>query len=329
MRHRKSIVVAGVLLGVLVWRGSGELTAQKPGNQGTGAFSFALIGDMPYGALGQAQFPAVISDINADRQLSFVVHDGDFKNGSTLCDDATFDRVLGLFNQFNAPFIYVPGDNEWTDCHRANNGAYDPLERLAALRLKFFPTDQTLGRRTATLDRQSNYAGFDLYRENVRWQSGSVVFVGLHVVGSNNNLGRNAENDAEYAARNAANLAWVAQSFDIATAMQARAVMIIVQANPDFELPRAERTGFNDFIDQLEAETLGYGRPVVLVHGDSHYFRIDKPLVRTAAGQRIEHFTRVETFGQNDNHWLHVAVDPGNPNVFTFSQRIVAANVVR
>ena len=35
--------------------------------------------------------------------------------------------------------IYVPGDNEWTDCHRANNGGYDPLERLAFLRAMFYP----------------------------------------------------------------------------------------------------------------------------------------------------------------------------------------------
>jgi hypothetical protein len=66
----------------------------------------------------------------------------------------------------------------------------------------------------------------------------------------------------------------------------------------------------------------------VLVHGDSHYFRIDKPLVGTRTGRRIEHFTRVETFGENDNHWLHVTVEPGSPNVFVFDQRIVTLNIV-
>ena len=36
------------------------------------------------------------------------------------------------FNNFEAPFIYTPGDNEWTDCHRENNGSFDPIERLTA-----------------------------------------------------------------------------------------------------------------------------------------------------------------------------------------------------
>jgi hypothetical protein len=37
----------------------------------------------------------------------------------------------------------------------------------------------------------------------------------------------------------------------------------------------------------------------------------------------------VETFGEGDNHWLHVAVDPTNPNVFVFDQRIVSANLIQ
>ena len=47
--------------------------------------------------------------------------------------DAVFQNRFDLFNEFRAPFIFVPGDNEWTDCHRANNGGYDPLERLERL----------------------------------------------------------------------------------------------------------------------------------------------------------------------------------------------------
>ena len=55
--------------------------------------------------------------------------------------------------------------------------------------------------------------------------------------------------------------------------------MLVIQANPNFDLPAAQRTGFNDFLAALEAETLAFEKPVVLVHGDSHYFRIDKPML--------------------------------------------------
>ena len=70
----------------------------------------------------------------------------------------------------------------------------------------------------------------------------------------------------------------------------------------------------------------------MLVHGDSHYFRIDKPL-QDAVGNRIEHFTRVETpgdnaqSGSNDVQWVSVAVDPSDPEVFSFKQEVVAENL--
>jgi hypothetical protein len=307
------------------------LTSQAPRTNpaGDGAFRFALIGDMPYGPEGEAKFPAVIADINADRTLAFVAHDGDIKNGSSLCSDAMFANRLELFNSFAAPLIYVPGDNEWTDCHRANNGAYDPLERLAHLRALFFPTDDSLGSRTMTLERQSANPLYADYPENVRWVVKNVMFAGLHVVGSNNNRGRTPAADLEYAARNTATLAWLHETFAIATERGHKAVMLVIQANLSFDLPPAQRTGFNDFVAALQAETIAFGLPVVLVHGDSHYFRIDKPMIATTSGRRVENFTRVETFGENDNHWLHVTVAPGNPNVFVFDQRIVAVNLVQ
>ena len=303
-------------------------TAPRTAASGDGRFSFALIGDMPYGAEGELKFPNVIADINRDRTLSFVVHDGDIKNGSSLCTDAMFVNRFELFNQFAHPLVYVPGDNEWTDCHRANNGGYDPLERLAYLRATFFPTDESLGERTLTLQRQSADPAYAAYPEHVRWTVHDVLFAALHVVGSNNNLGRTAAGDAEYQDRNAAALAWLRQTFAIATAQNHRAVMLVIQANPGFELAPAQRTGFNDFLSALEQATVAFGKPVVLVHGDSHYFRIDKPMTGSASRRRVENFTRVETFGEGDNHWLRVAVDPGNPNVFAFDQRIVAANLV-
>ena len=240
-----------------------------------------------------------------------------------------FANRLERFNEIAHPLIYVPGDNEWTDCHRANNGAYDPIERLAYLRDLFFPTDESLGARTLTLERQSAEPQYALYRENVRWVVKNVMFAGLHVVGSNNNLGRTPAADAEYAARNAATVSWLHDTFDLATAQGHKAVMLVIQANPNFDLPPAQRTGFNDFLAALEAETLAFEKPVVLVHGDSHYFRIDKPMLGTISRRRVENFTRVETFGENDNHWLRVTVEPGNPNVFVFDQRIVAANLVQ
>jgi hypothetical protein len=53
---------------------------------------------------------------------------------------------------------------------------------------------------------------------------------------------------------------------------------------------------------------------------------VDKPL-NYDNGQVIAKFTRVETFGASNTHWVAATVDPGDPNVFEFSPRIVQGNV--
>jgi hypothetical protein len=253
---------------------------------------------------------------------------------------------LGLAQASKHPFIFVPGDNDWTDCYRAKPKAYDPLERLANLRQVFFQGDQSLGQRTMHLTRQSEDTQYAKFLENVRWTYGDVLFVTLHMVGSNNNLGRTPKMDAEYTERNAANLAWLREAFELANRNGNKAIMIIAQANPQFENtwpallqkrymlrgvgikpPEAPRsTGFDDFVAALEKETLAFGKPVVYVHGDTHTFRVDKPLVGSTSRRMIENFTRVETIGYKDTHWIRAIVDPGDPNVFSFRQEIVEEN---
>jgi hypothetical protein len=246
---------------------------------------------------------------------------------------------LAQFRASIHPLVYTPGDNEWTDCHEPAVPGGDPIERLAKLRTVFFDGNHTLGQRTFALTRQSQGpdAAFAKYRENVRWDMGGVTFLTLHVTGSNNGLGRTPEGDAEYAERTRANVAWQRQGFDHARASHSRAIMILQQANPFPEFPPFPGTpqnpsGYADLRLNLQNEAAAFGKPVVLVHGDSHFFRIDKPLsprpVRgTVVTPALENFTRVETFGSPYHHWVHVTVDASDPNVFTFRPRLVAANV--
>ncbi len=62
------------------------------------------------------------------------------------------------------------------------------------------------------------------------------------------------------------------------------------------------------------------------VHGDSHYFKVDKPISGPAGGV-VANFTRVETFGARNTHWVMATIDAKAPNLFSFQPRIVAANV--
>jgi hypothetical protein len=198
-------------------------------------FSFGVLGDTPYNRFERTHLPAVIAEMDAEL-LKVVIHDGDIKNGGERCDDALYEDRLALFRTSHHPFVFVPGDNDWTDCHRNSNGAYDPLERLEKLRGVFFADPrQTHGQYPRVVDTQADDAAFAAYREHQRWQIGPVLFLTLNVPGSGNNYGRKKAPGAEYLARSAAVKAWIEAGFARARSAGLEGVVLVMQANPDIE----------------------------------------------------------------------------------------------
>jgi hypothetical protein len=305
-------------------------------------YAIGLWGDVPYSDVQTASgVPNLIEDMNRQR-LAFSVHNGDIKAGASRCDDPVYAQFEAFLNSLRAPSMYTPGDNEWTDCDRESAGGYDSEERLEFIRANLFESERSFGKRRVRLAVQD-----EPYVENRRWELGDVVYATLHVVGSDNNLGDVAPDPVEWAARDAATNEWLRETFERARRERAEAVLLIIQANPGFDQSdptraplRDPRTllgangqpdGFTNFMRALRAETVAFRRPVVLVHGDSHYFRIDKPL-QNEQGQRVENFTRLETpgdnaqNGNNDVHWVKVTVDPDSREVFAFQPQVVPGN---
>ena len=294
-----------------------------------GAFEFAAIGDVPYSEADSLRFPRLRDLINAE-DLAFVLHVGDIKGGSTSCGDEALESRLQLFSTFRHPFVLTPGDNDWTDCHRPGSGFREPLERLAKLRALFFtPPGRVLGGGSLQVVSQAADPAWGEFPENVRWSRGGVVLATLHLVGSSNALapfpGRTPDDDAEVTRRTEAAIAWMGQAFEVAGESDAAGVVIAIHANPRFDRhqgadPPEPYTGF---IDALSAETSAFARPVLLVHGDAHYFRIDKPLLGPVSGRRLDNFTRLEVFGSPHLHWVRVRVDAADPQVFRFRQELL------
>lgn len=315
--------------------------------------TIGLWGDLPYSELqASTGVPNLIADMNAKR-LAFSVHDGDLKQGSNSpCDDNLYIQSKAFFDSLEAPAMFTPGDNDWVDCDRSSNGVWNSLERLDREREIFFSTDLSMGKRKLRQEVQTEplclgVGGFVPCVENRRWSVGRVVYATLNVQGSCNNLCDTAPDPAEWAARNAANIQWLRQTFTQAREQGAAAVMLISQANPGWDASDPTRThlrdprtlaqtdgqqdGFKDYLLALREEVIAFRRPVAYVRGDSHYFRIDKPLL-DAQGLRLENFTRVETFGNsanngnNDVHWIRVHVRPKTREVFTYETMIVPGN---
>lgn len=252
--------------------------------------TIAIIGDTPYEPRTPSAisvFPVLINSINADPDVRRVVHIGDIKSGSTLCSDRWFRRIADNFTLFEDGLTYAIGDNEWTDCHRSNNGGYVPTERLDMIRSIFFSNPgRTLGGKHLKVNAQPGYP------ENTEWRASDVTFASLHIVGSNNGLekwfqepaqgGETPEQtvlrETEYAGRNAANIAWLEHTFAEATRTHAKGVVLFFQADlwsPADRAAGAQFTGHQLFVERLSQLASSYGLPVLLVSGDSHDLRVD------------------------------------------------------
>jgi hypothetical protein len=281
-------------------------------------FSFAVLGDMPYLAHEESGVARLLESLR-DARVAFVVHVGDFKSSATPCSDQVFADRVRLLYASPVPLVFVPGDNDWTDCHGAAAGRYDPLERLARLRAMFYAGDTSHGDRSLRLVRQSEDERFRAYRENVRWVTGGVVFVALNIPGSNNNLGRSALMDAEHAARMRADFEWLDEAVTRAEAPDILGLVVFAHADPRFGRGARRVDGYARFREVLRTHAGALGRPMLLVHGDGHRYRVDQPLRDRASGRPIESFTRVEVFGAPELDWVRVEVDPANPRLFAIS----------
>jgi len=275
------------------------------------AFAFAVFGDTPYSAHERAELPKMLQAMG-ERDIAFALHVGDIKSGNSPCSDEVYLDRRRLFDAFVRPLIYVPGDNEWTDCHRPSAGGHDPGERLQRLRTLFFAAPESFGQRRIALERQAAGTDHPALPENARWQKGRVLFVTLNIPGSDNGIVDEARPAVEFLTRERGNRAWLSEAFAIAREARLAAVVIGIQANPGFEEDARgkPKTAYRDFLQQLRMLTRAFSGQVLLVHGDTHRQRIDKPLIDPENGTVLQNFTRVETFGAPFMGWIEVVFQP-------------------
>jgi hypothetical protein len=250
-----------------------------------GGIVFALMGDVPYSQPQANLLEPLIDELNAE-PLAFVAHVGDITSGRGPCGDEWLEARKRQFARIRHPFVLLPGDNEWTDCHREG---FDPLERLAKWRTLFCGEVELPG-----FVRQRG-----AHCENVRWESGGRVFAGINVPGSNNNLGRTPQMDAEHAARMREVFAWLDESLALARGRDG--VVVLMQANPFLEPRGGAPNGFTALLEWLARAAAQLPGKVILVHGDTHNFRDDEPLWD---------LRRIVVWGSPHVRWLRARLAP-------------------
>jgi hypothetical protein len=310
------------LAGLALWLAVSVAGAQVP-------FAFGVFGDTPYHLL---EIPAVAQMLrDMDRAgVAFIVNVGDIKRASEPCSNDVLRERHALLDASPRPLVFTPGDNEWVDCYTPAAGEYVPRERLDALRALFFPDDESLGRTRIRLVRQSDDPRFRPYRENARWVAGGIVFATFNVPGSNNNLGQGAAKDdqtarrmsaafAEHAARMSANFAWLAEAVEQARQPAIRGLVVFAHADPLFGAEPGRGDGYEAWRQALRLHAAPLGKPMLLVHGDGHRYRVDQPLTDPLTFDRLTNFTRVEVFGSPTVNWVRVDVMPDGERVFVIS----------
>jgi hypothetical protein len=273
-----------------------------------------------------------------------VLHAGDIKAGkASPCTDQYFASIRSLFDTFQDPLVYTPGDNEWTDCHVAskNNGLYTPTERLQAVRKLFFPVaGRTLGVHAARVLTQARDPRNSAFVENTLWREARVVFAAVNIAGSNNDgapwgapLPADAANypsqAEEQATRARANAAWIAKTFAVARETEAPGVVLLFQADM-WDQAEPDLSGYDALVQQIGTLAARFGKPVLLLEGDSHVFRVDNPFSTTSVLHAIHantpvanNVTRIVVEGSGGRtEYVRLTVDPRRnaPSLFAWER---------
>jgi hypothetical protein len=288
--------------------------------------TLAVYGDSPYGIspTDTTQFdltPGFIASINADPKVDLVLQVGDIHSGKQFCTEAYDRSIFQLWTAFKKPLIYIPGDNEWSDCHKTaeGGGAYnattgqidyvldasgnpvdyargDPIANLELVRSIFFPhPGRALGGGNKFVLSQA--VAFDRahpsdkkFVENVILVQSKVLFVTINLPGGSNN-----DNDVWYGAptpsaaqvqeideRTGADLRWLEVAFSLAKLLNAHAVVIQAQADMwDPEKGAAHQAAYEPLVKSVADHTVALDKPVLMLNGDSHVYLSDNPFSPT------------------------------------------------
>ncbi|MCW5213454.1 hypothetical protein VU04_11155, partial [Desulfobulbus sp. TB] len=258
---------------------------------------FIAIGDTPYSTDEEQHLKQEVAGAIKAAAPPFIVHHGDLQGGAESCSEELLTQRRDFFySLLPGRVFYTPGDNEWTDCDRSFLEApVSELKSLDLLRRIFFSEPPNV-------PESWQYASQANFPENARWFYDNVFFMTVHLVSTNNGRLDIQLDDIEAAlalveARDQANRVWMKESFAVALKADAKAMVIVTQADvtsPDAEGPctatnRMNCDAFQNFRENLMRNARKFAkrgearRPVLLLHGDSNPFCMDKEFGGTQA----------------------------------------------
>lgn len=265
------------------------------------SFTFAVMGDVPYGLSDEelrheeATLGKQLKALNKT-DVPFVVHLGDIKKGAPPCEPGVYKTVSTILKTSAHPLFIIPGDNEWNDCK-------DPTDAWNLWTKHFMRFDETWTHDLG-VSRQENR------EENFAFKYKGALFLGINLPGGK------VHDWEEWEARIADNVKWLKAQF-ANHRNDTESAVLFAHANPG-KLENGEFSynthAFRPLIEYLDSGTAtDYPKPILLLHGDGHKWIKDHPFPN--AGKRI---TRIQVTQGGLESPLHVEVrsDPTTPFFF-------------
>ena len=150
---------------------------------------------------------------------------------------------------------------------------------------------RTLGIHTRKVSTQASDPAHSAYVENVSWKQGDVVFATVNITGSNNDLAPWFSSPAtdmpadyldSHAGRRDGGPGPGEYRLDrprihgLARKEHARGLVLAFQADM-WDPAEPTLAGYDELVQQIGTLAADFGRPVLLLEGDSHVWRTDRP----------------------------------------------------
>ncbi|MCR9214049.1 MAG: metallophosphoesterase [Proteobacteria bacterium] len=247
-------------------------------------FSFLVVSDLPYTEGQNETLNETIIPTMLRSGVPFLIHLGDIKSGGAPCTNRDLlERRDQVYSMHQEIVFYTPGDNEWTDCDREElSERFSELDRLELVRQLFYS-------KPLPLSAEWRFSRQPLYPENMRWAFDNVVFSTLHIAGTSNGRRQILMDDIDLAllkadARDRAAILWMEETFELAREQNAPALVIAIHA----DITKSRHTEacsfsrrqdcdpFALFKQRLRQLSAAFKRPVLLMHGDTQPYCLDK-----------------------------------------------------
>jgi hypothetical protein len=201
----------------------------------------------------------------------------------------------------------------------------------------------TIGGRPKRVLTQADDPAHSAFVEDVMWMESKVVFAALNVPGSNDdNLETNpwgapwntatyqALQAEEQASRDAANLDWLAMTFQTATQNGALGVVLFLQADM-WDGTTAQLDAYPALVIAIGNAALSFGKPVLLIVGDSHKYTVDNPYDPSSplhgihpGTPSVPNITRIivqgSTTAPNEFEYVRLTVNPRSAHLFSWER---------